>query len=279
MKINGDLLVNTKVDGTIYANDFQCKNLLDESKISSSAKSVGIKYDGSKVYSTNTSSDNRAWNYANANYYITLEAGTYTLSLNFLRKITNSSGGLFRFFKEDDTFIGNVNAYNVDKASVTITLTAITKLGLYFKLYDGQVNIQIESGDTSTKYIPFTYINENVDNAFNVLETSINSKVPVLSKKYFSSIQQNGGYIEYSYNQITNGEIGIYLISVVGTHPGWSSVGILTGWSDNGLQSVTTLRESNFKFSIVSNKLRITNSNNSYSMDGQLMVIKIGDRY
>lgn len=153
MQINNDLLI--KNNNIIYASNFKCKNLLDESNLSTSAKSVGIAYDGNKVYSTSPSTDNRGWNYNNANYYITLDAGTYTLSLNFIHKITNSSGGLFRFFKEDNTYIGNLNAYNVDNASITFTLVATTKLGFYFKLYDGQVNIQIESGNEETPYVKF----------------------------------------------------------------------------------------------------------------------------
>ena len=153
MKINNDLLI--KNNNIIYASNFKCKNLLDESNLSTSAKSIGIAYDGNKVYSTSPSTDNRSWNYDNANYYITLDAGTYTLSLNFIHKITNSNGGLFRFFKEDNTYIGNLNAYNVDNASITFTLVATTKLGFYFKLYDGQVNIQIESGNEETPYVKF----------------------------------------------------------------------------------------------------------------------------
>lgn len=152
--------IGVKEDAIFYANDFKCKNLLDEALLSTSAKSTGITYDGTKVYSTNPSNDTRYWNYANSNYYFTLEPGTYTISLKFQHKITNSSGGLFRFYKTDDTFFANFNANNVDYASKTFELSEKTDIGLYFKLYDGQVNIQIEKGSEATSYIPY----KNFDN-------------------------------------------------------------------------------------------------------------------
>jgi len=155
--VNGSLQ-GTNAMGSIVVDDVNCKNLLDEVLLSTSAKSIGITYDGTKVYSTNPSTDTRSWNYANSNYYLTLEPGTYTISLKFQHKITNSSGGLFRFYKTDDTFFANFNANNVDYASKTFELSEKTDIGLYFKLYDGQVNIQIEKGSEATPYTPYKKI-------------------------------------------------------------------------------------------------------------------------
>lgn len=251
MKINSDVLIDAKVNGSMYAKDFQCKNLLDESQITSVAKNVGISYDGTKVYSTNTTSDNRGWNYANANYYITLKAGTYTLTLKFLRRITNSSGGLFRFFKEDNSFIANTNAYNVDSASNTFTLTATTKLGLYFKLYDGQVNIQIEPGDISTDYVPFTYINENVDDVIDNLQTSVSF---LTNKNFATKMDFNLG--DNGTTTFTMANNGVYLY--MNTHIYKGDMVLIMYHPTVGLRTVTICGTPNATFTNNGNVLTVT---------------------
>ena len=136
------------------------KQLLNEANIAVAAAGAGIKYNGSYIYDNSPTSDTRGWGYSTSNYYITLNAGTYTMALIFKKKITNSNGGIFRFFKTDDTFVGNINAYNVDNAIVSFTLSETTNLGLYFKLFDGELNIMLVEGsytsETMPSYEPYT---------------------------------------------------------------------------------------------------------------------------
>lgn len=272
MQINEDLLI--KNNNIIYASDFKCKNLLDESNLSVSAKSVGITYDGNKVYSTTPASDTRQWNYDNANYYITLDAGTYTLSLNFIHKITNSSGGLFRFYKEDNTFLGNLSAYNVDNASITFTLVATTKLGFYFKLYDGQVNIQIESGNEETPYVKFKeFENINIKSSNvlynnNSLDTFFNSLLKCTLKYTTDGADSVSDSTTKIYQLERN---GFYLF--IDSHPYNNSIGIINGFNGNVKNIIETSGHLVFTYNSSNYQMTVRTINGArfklYKIEGQ----------
>ena len=134
------------------------KNLLNYNNVLSSAQNEGIYADanGNIIDSTPTS-DIRTWNYANSNWQLTLEPGTYTLSLNFSQQSTPIYSQLAIIKENGSVISGNtVNKLSgVDYKTVTFTLTETTNIGILAKGCDGVYKIQLEKGSTATAWEPY----------------------------------------------------------------------------------------------------------------------------
>lgn len=154
MKINSDLLIDSKVEGTFYANDFKCRNLLDIKQLSKIAMQVGLSINSNgALYSTSPASDVRAWGYSNSNWIITLPKGNYTLTFRFSTQVTVTSAAL-RVYNNSGALLFNGDIRNVNEYSRTFILSQETTIGIMAKTFDGVCTVQLESG-AKTSYTPF----------------------------------------------------------------------------------------------------------------------------
>lgn len=134
------------------------KNLLNAQLLTPVAVEFGLQVDEyGNVSDSSPNSDSRNWGYENNNWNgITLEAGTYTASVNMSVKCTNASGA-FRAYTINETplWTPSNNLQNVDKLSYTFTLTEKTTISVGLKLFNGVGTVQLERGDKATEYAPY----------------------------------------------------------------------------------------------------------------------------
>ena len=94
-------------------------NLLNYNNLTDLAINFGVKVAGENVYSTSTS-DSREWNYNNSNWFVTLPAGTYNVSVSYSKQSTSSGAALGIYLK--DKRIGFGQTQNISNYNYTITL-------------------------------------------------------------------------------------------------------------------------------------------------------------
>lgn len=108
-----------------------------------------------KEVTTTASDDSRAWtNWNTVDLKIKLEAGTYTLSII---KVVQPSVVISRLEIINES--GNIladSAEKMKKDSVTFRLAEATEIGIIAKLFDAQIKLQLEEGDTATVFEPYT---------------------------------------------------------------------------------------------------------------------------
>lgn len=124
------------------------KNLLNYKNLTGNATNIGIMVDSNDNLCSTTTSDARAWNYDNSNWFIILPAGTYTISLEYSKQSSNVNAGIGIYSKEKQilfTKTVNLNNYNY-----TFTLEEETRVGVMMKIYDGILKIQLEQGSKAT---------------------------------------------------------------------------------------------------------------------------------
>ena len=124
------------------------KNLLNYKNLTGNATNIGIMVDSNDNLCSTTTSDARAWNYDNSNWFIILPAGKYTISLEYSKQSSNVNAGIGIYSKEKQilfTKTVNLNNYNY-----TFTLEEETRVGVMMKIYDGILKIQLEQGSKAT---------------------------------------------------------------------------------------------------------------------------------
>lgn len=138
------------------------KNILNYANLTASATGVGIQCDANGYISDSTpTSDVRTWNYASSNWQMTLPSGTYTMSIFVTTAGTNSSMGC-RGYKSDGTSLfdaASSGAFtSIQTVTRTFTLSSETSIGILFKQYDCVYKIQLEKGNESSSWSPYSNI-------------------------------------------------------------------------------------------------------------------------
>lgn len=134
--------------------NLKSKNLLNYGKIESTALNVGIVADtNGEVYDATPTGDSRGWNYASSNWYVNLEAGTYTISLDIKTQTTNANASI-NVYKSDGVITGTPLA-NKSNVSLNFTLTEATNIGIMAKLYDAVFKIMLNKGSTAEEWKPY----------------------------------------------------------------------------------------------------------------------------
>ena len=151
----GELCEPTAPSGYVF-DGWNGKNLLNPVELTSVAIDFGINVDENGYISDSTpTTDSRIWEYSNSNWLLSLNAGTYNISLDFGQNPTSESYATLMVYKSDNTSIVSKDITNVTNISSTFTLSETTAIGIFIKSYDGIYRIQLEEGSTATPYEPY----------------------------------------------------------------------------------------------------------------------------
>ena len=132
---------------------WKTKNLFDPSGLDTSLNIVTNSDE--LMSSSNTTTDNRAWGYANSNLKLTLPVGTYTISFYFDSTTSNQYAQYgINYNGGSANSLAEGSLQNKWKVSRTFTVASgQTQVGIMFKIYEGKVRIQLEEGSNATPYI------------------------------------------------------------------------------------------------------------------------------
>ena len=142
------------------------RNLLPVSVFSMSQATGGpdqISGDGYITDSTPTS-DSRTWSYANSEWKISLDPGTYILSWDTKVTTSNSNVGLHLYDSNNQGLVnvGNTAFSVTGKKSEMCTISTSTDVGLMVKIYEAVVRFKLEKGNVATDWTPAP---EDIDNS------------------------------------------------------------------------------------------------------------------
>ena len=106
-----------------------------------------------ELYST-TMYDDRLWNYDKSQYFLDLEKGDYTLTIEVLAVPTSRFTGI-KLMTPKKTLIdlGDINVHELGIRTIHFSIEEQTKVALMMKIYDGRYRVQIEKGITSTDIV------------------------------------------------------------------------------------------------------------------------------
>ena len=180
------------------------KNLLNYKNLTGNATNIGIMVDSNDNLCSTTTSDARAWNYDNSNWFIILPAGTHTISLEYSKQSSNVNAGIGIYSKEKQilfTKTVNLNNYNY-----TFTLEEETRVGVMMKIYDGILKIQLEQGSKATSCEAYIEPQIFVRNSNGVYEEFAKKSEEV----YSTEEQRIGTWIDGKplYRKIVNAQFG-----------------------------------------------------------------------
>lgn len=204
--------VGTSIDSNYKTNIIKGKNLFDYNDFLE-RNNLSINDD----IISSTSIAVTTWTYSNCNYYITLEPGTYTISLFFTNQETSSSSGC-RVLNSSENFLlnlGGSSMANVDKVTGTFSINTEQNIGVMLKLSNGTLKLQIEKGNgTSTyeKYITPT-INVDGDNIYkkekNEIYTTYEQRIGtwIDGKPIYRKVIALGSLPNNTYKEISTGLI------------------------------------------------------------------------
>ena len=135
---------------------------------------------GDNIYSSNPTSDKRDWIYTNSNWFVYFLAGTYTITLSWLKQSTerNSAVGIFT---KNATILLPKNINNLNSYNYTFTLEQDTLIGVMLKIYDGIANIQIEQGSSSTTFETYIEPQIFIKNSNDVYEEFTSNRIKELT--------------------------------------------------------------------------------------------------
>lgn len=144
----------------ILTSKYIGKNILNYKNIAYNAKQSGIVVDNNGYISDNTYyEDSRTWSYLYSNWQKKLDAGTYTITLEFSKNATSSSAKNYSTLailnKSNNSWITSSSLYDVSNVSKTFTLNETTDIGIQVKGFDGIYRIQLEKGSLSTEWNSF----------------------------------------------------------------------------------------------------------------------------
>lgn len=108
------------------------------------------------IADSSPNSDGRSRTYAQSNWHLYLEHGTYMLSWD-VETITSSTSQIIQCFKADGTsvFTVGVNAFaTLGKHTKTFTISEDGQYGLMFKVYTARVRFKLEKGNIATAWTP-----------------------------------------------------------------------------------------------------------------------------
>ena len=118
----------------------------------------GFNVDSNGVLSaTNTASDGRVWGYDYSQYFLRLNKGAYTITLNTITPAT-SHHAVIHVFNVNNEIISsfqNDRLTSVGVHSNVLTLDTDMTIGIEAKFFDGTYTLQIEEGSVATEYEPY----------------------------------------------------------------------------------------------------------------------------
>lgn len=131
------------------------RNLLPLSGYIVISQGPDIISDDGYIHDSSSSGDGRAWSYANSQWKIHLDAGTYTLSWTVSTATSSSAADMQIWNSSNSQIKAFGNVFNtVGTSSAQFTLSAATDIGLMFKLYTAVVRFKLERGSKATDWTP-----------------------------------------------------------------------------------------------------------------------------
>ena len=268
MKIYSDFLIDSKVNGTLYTNDFKCKNMLNP-----------------YTFIRGNISDNGSYQSNTVNYlsdYIEVKPNTqYIASANVAQSFFQISE-----WTNNKIFIKRTALQNT--ATNTITTTATTK---YVRISYNKDNItamtqeillgfepQLETGDKATSYTPYKAF-ENIDipisnilyNNTTTLDTFFNSLLKCTLKYTTDGADSVSDSTTKIYQLERN---GFYLF--IDSHPYNNSVGIINGFNGNVKNIIETSGHLVFTYNSSNYQMTVRTINGArfklYKIEGQVNV-------
>ena len=119
---------------------------------------AGRTVQNDETIKSNVTSDDRLWTYQEAEYKLSLGAGTYIISINVL-VASGSENGRAKVFLSDGTQLGYIDeAFKSNKVGTyikKIILGSDSSIGIMCKTYKASFTIQIEKGSESTTFEPY----------------------------------------------------------------------------------------------------------------------------
>ena len=97
--------------------------------------------------------DHRAWSYSQADMYVALPAGTYTISIQIVTGNQDASFSLQIISEAGTNFVTLENSGQ----SGTFTLQDNTRLGIMFKPYRATVQVMLNEGSEPSRFTKYDY--------------------------------------------------------------------------------------------------------------------------
>lgn len=167
MNINSDLLISSKTNGTIYANDFKCKNLAPATGATTTAAGMNFTNSNGIISASGTATADIYYGLSNSIY---VKAGiTYTISASF---------GVYSTRFIYSNLASNIGLTYADlkwdsgtSKSFTPARDGMIDLVLYIHTGNGlnadNIALQVEEGNQRTSWTPYKEFNtENSKNFF-----------------------------------------------------------------------------------------------------------------
>lgn len=167
-------------------------------------------------YITSAEDDGRVWGYESANIKFSLKAGTYTLTCEVNKAMSNDYGGIRITRDGMDDIPSNLNLKLTTKQFVTFTLESDCKIGLMYKLFGARIRLQLEVGTKATAYkqhqSTFTPINLQ-GNELRSIPNGVRDEVVIDAEGNVSLIKRVAKYVvpENVYAQDETNNFGIQL--------------------------------------------------------------------
>lgn len=131
------------------------KNLLNYNNISSMASGIGQTVDSDGYLTDSIQNDTRYWQYQYSTWFVNLEAGKYTFTIDFDIQATNAFSCVYIKDSSGTTLGWNNNIVNKDKIILSFTISENTDIGIELKVFDGKCRVQLEQGTESTPWEPY----------------------------------------------------------------------------------------------------------------------------
>lgn len=235
-----DKLINVGNIEPEYQTNIVCsQNILNPyvyfAKTPNATTSAGVLYNSSAT-------DNRAWSYANCDFKIDLDPGTYTFQ--FFVNNTGVSTPIIRVYKPS----GDYQQLTVNDSGVwTLTQTYNSKItiGIMFKVGDREGTMQVVLNNQELPYQP--YISPKININGNIIPTATNEYIDSSSSAYschYINDKLANCVPVQSYNlwPTASNKTVITKISLNGNHNGGRTlIAIVSGHSNAGDSTFSTI--------------------------------------
>ncbi len=140
----------------------ECKNLLPFDSCVAGGFSFTVDSDG-YMTANNASSDGRAWSYANAQSYFTLEAGNYVLYGEAKTSSSHASAAFAIYDSSNNAVVPVASLQNLSTIKRTFTISDDASCAFIVKLYDGAWRFWIQKASiTDDTYVPYAMTNRQL---------------------------------------------------------------------------------------------------------------------